>query len=151
MKDRKVERLFMRLLMSKKYDVSVKKKKRKGHRSDSKSADKENEVEIEMKRTFSIGPPDAVLPKKESTVKNATREVFDDFCSETSIHGVKYLNQASCSSRAVWILIYAFALWFCGFLVLERYDRWDKNPVIISFDKKFESIAEVPFAAVTIW
>lgn len=84
-------------------------------------------------------------------VKAVANEVFNDFCHTTSIHGMKYLTGHShWLERTIWIAIYAFALWFCGSLVWERYLRWEKNPVIISFDKRFESISEVPFPAVTI-
>lgn len=84
-------------------------------------------------------------------VKAVANEVFNDFCHTTSIHGMKYLTgQSHWLERTIWIAIYAFALWFCGSLVWERYKRWEKNPVIISFDKRFESISEVPFPAVTI-
>ncbi|XP_063700316.1 pickpocket protein 28-like [Culicoides brevitarsis] len=84
-------------------------------------------------------------------VKAVANEVFNDFCHTTSIHGMKFLTgQSHWLERTIWIAIYAFALWFCGSLVWERYIRWERNPVIISFDKRFESISEVPFPAVTI-
>lgn len=88
---------------------------------------------------------------EKNKVKAVANEVFNDFCHATSIHGMKYLTGHShWLERTIWIAIYAFALWFCGSLVWERYKRWEKNPVIISFDKRFESISEVPFPAVTI-
>lgn len=84
-------------------------------------------------------------------VKAVANEVFNDFCHTTSIHGMKYLTgQSHWLERTIWIAIYAFAIWCTYSLVSERYIRWSKNPVIISFDKRFESISEVPFPAVTI-
>uniref|UniRef100_A0A336M656 CSON011555 protein n=1 Tax=Culicoides sonorensis TaxID=179676 RepID=A0A336M656_CULSO len=88
---------------------------------------------------------------EKNKVKAVANEVFNDFCHATSIHGMKYLTgQSHWFERAIWIAIYAFALYSCGELVYDRYRRWVVNPVILSFDKRFESISEVPFPAITI-
>lgn len=152
--ERKLERLFVRLLTSKKYDVSNKKKKKQQKASSSAKnktgseteKTKSDSVEIELEMTET---PSAVT--KPKSMRKATREIFDEFCSNTTIHGIKYLNRTSWTHKLVWMLVYAFSIWFCGFLVLDRYQKWVKDPVIISFDTKFESISEVPFPAVTIW
>lgn len=135
--DKKIPKLFIKFLNSKKYEVSVKRKKRtkKINENDVNSTD------LSATKQFS----------SQGSVTSAAQQVLNDFCTSTSIHGVKYLNQSSWKSRLVWIAIYLFALWCCGFLVIERYVRWEQNPVIVSFDKRFEAISEVPFPAVTIW
>lgn len=134
---KKIPKLFIKLLNSKKYEVSVKRKKRTKKTSETESQTTEKSLSKPI--------------KTQSSVSGAAQEVLNDFCTSTSIHGVKYLNQSSWKSRLVWIAIYLFALWCCGFLVIERYVRWKQNPVIVSFDRRFEAISEVPFPAVTIW
>lgn len=140
---KKLPKLFIKFLNSKKYEVSVKRKRRT-----------KNSSEIEIETGTELKKIDSKPSKKlnsQGSVTSAAHEVLNDFCMSTSIHGVKYLNQSSWKSRLVWIAIYLFALWCCGFLVIERYVRWKQNPVIVSFDRRFEAISEVPFPAVTIW
>lgn len=150
MKSKKPERVFVRLLMSRRYAVNTKKKRKE--KSKEKSL---NDVEISEEIEMDEKPPSPIKRingrRQTAVVHKATKEVFNEFCEHSSIHGLKYLFESSWTARIAWIVIYALSLWFCGFLVLEQYERWGKNPVILSFDKKFESIAEVPFPAVTIW
>lgn len=43
-----------------------------------------------------------------------------------------------------------FSVSFCSFLIHKVYQKWDENPIIISFATKPSSVWEVPFPAITI-
>lgn len=38
----------------------------------------------------------------------------------------------------------------CAHLIYQTWNKWNYNPVIVSFDDKMTSISEIPFPAITI-
>lgn len=148
--------LFRKVLSNNKYNVSSNNLNGNNIENGNKSIDTTNNRTRTSKTTCTCGRNSDnnfnknVVSNSNSSdlseknkMKAVANEVFGDFCQKTTIHGMKYLTQSSWYEKLLWITVYVFALWFCGTLVWERYKKWEKNPVIISFDKRFESISEV--------
>ncbi|XP_055528659.1 pickpocket protein 28-like [Wyeomyia smithii] len=80
------------------------------------------------------------------------KSLFLEYCSNSSIHGIKYF---ACKRRTVfekiwWIAVFFLSLYGCGRLIQNIYHKWDQTPVIVSFNEKSTPIWQIPFPAVTI-
>lgn len=99
--------------------------------------------------------------------------MVEDFCSKTTVHGVRYftegkrhwverseLNYISVSSniikaffgifRAWWILAFIASVYLCSEFIRIIWKKWEESPVIVRFDNKVMPIKAVPFPAMTI-
>lgn len=78
-------------------------------------------------------------------------DLFNDFCHETTIHGVKYMGDRNrhWAEKLWWLIAFLLSICGCGFLIMNVYNRWDRSPVIVTFAEKPTKIHQVPFPAVT--
>ncbi|XP_062558078.1 pickpocket protein 28-like [Armigeres subalbatus] len=84
--------------------------------------------------------------------KTPARTLLQEYCSNSSIHGVRYFHregQSSCES-GWWIVVFLLSVCSCGFLINKIYQKWDETPVIVSFHEKTTPVWKIPFPAVTI-
>ncbi|XP_034490319.1 pickpocket protein 28 [Drosophila innubila] len=76
----------------------------------------------------------------------------DEFCRNTSIHGLKYINSRKLhtADRVFFGLALFSVLCFAGFLMQEAFDKWNTTPVIVGINPEPTYITNEPFPAITI-
>ncbi|XP_073819616.1 pickpocket protein 28-like [Musca autumnalis] len=95
-------------------------------------------------------------PKSRHANKNLScskfsKERFYDYCSNTSIHGIRYLGERRPTmDRFIWIAIICVSFFFCIDSITEIYEKWTETPVIVSFSERSTDIWSIPFPAITI-
>lgn len=90
--------------------------------------------------------------KKRKINKKNVNNYFTEYCNNTSIHGFKYLGEhnRSCFEKLWWFITITVSLFFCIFLIMEAYRKWQRSPVLVSFATKQTPIMQIPFPAITI-
>ncbi|XP_055591069.1 pickpocket protein 28-like [Uranotaenia lowii] len=95
----------------------------------------------------------------EPQTTNSQESLFQEYCSNSSIHGVRYFasrRRKSCCGRscwverALWIAFFALSVGGCGWLILKVYRKWDNSPVIVTFAERQTPVWQIPFPAITI-
>ncbi|KAH8361996.1 hypothetical protein KR200_002218 [Drosophila serrata] len=76
----------------------------------------------------------------------------DEFCRNTTIHGLKYINNSKLrSSDRFFFGIALLTVLSCAiYLIQDAFDKWNTTPVIVGIDPELTSITNEPFPAVTI-
>ncbi|ODN05519.1 Sodium channel protein Nach [Orchesella cincta] len=71
---------------------------------------------------------------------------------ESVLHGVKYLVTPNLhySERIYWIFAVAASFGYAIFLVLDLVDKYNQNPLILSFQSKETQVSQIAFPAITI-
>ncbi|CAL8073003.1 unnamed protein product [Orchesella dallaii] len=77
---------------------------------------------------------------------------FTKIFIDSNLHGVKYLGLPNrhIVERLFWWLSVLACLAYSFYLVAEVVRKYNENPIIISFQPKETSVAQIPFPAVTI-
>ncbi|XP_061399072.1 pickpocket protein 28-like [Musca vetustissima] len=79
------------------------------------------------------------------------KEIYEEFCSNTSIHGFQYFGQRRPKKEiGFWIIVFVITIYFCTTIIVKIYTKWCETPVIVSFSEKSTPIWNIPFPAVTI-
>lgn len=80
------------------------------------------------------------------------REFALEFCSSTTIHGVRYFTErrGHWSERSCWIFAVTLALWFCGTSIKDTWQKWQDHPVNMVISETMAAISTIPFPTVTI-
>ncbi|XP_055622259.1 pickpocket protein 28-like [Toxorhynchites rutilus septentrionalis] len=94
-----------------------------------------------------------ILSEKTSKLVSLLWErISYEFCDATSIHGFKHFvgRDKLYLERVFWIVLPFASLYFCLDFVYSVYEKWERDPIIISLDKQPSSIYTIPFPAVTI-
>ncbi|XP_039442696.1 pickpocket protein 28-like [Culex pipiens pallens] len=75
-----------------------------------------------------------------------------DFCRESSIHGFKYLmgSHRALIEKIWWFAVTCISLYGCGSLIHNVFQKWQMDPVIVSFATKPVPVFRIPFPSVTI-
>lgn len=81
---------------------------------------------------------------------DTAREVFHEFCDASTIHGLKYLKTSSIHEKVVWIIVFLISISFCSVQIHNIWQRWNQDPVIVSFNENLVPIIQIPFPAITI-
>ncbi|CAO1407458.1 unnamed protein product [Diamesa serratosioi] len=78
--------------------------------------------------------------------------MLKDYSKECSIHGVKYLTERhnSWCVKIFWIIALILSFTSCFYLIIKTYNKWQSNPVIVTFEEKSTPVWKIPFPAVTI-
>lgn len=81
-----------------------------------------------------------------------TCQLFSDFCSNSTVHGVKYFGEKNRNwiERFFWVVAFVVSAFGCSIMINKIYDKWQQTPVIVSFADKSTPVWQIPFAAVTI-
>ncbi|XP_073811880.1 pickpocket protein 28-like [Musca autumnalis] len=94
--------------------------------------------------------PKGTTPAKKS-LSQSLKEIYEEFCSNTSIHGFQYFGQRRPRKEiGFWIIIFIISIYFCSSIIAKIYSKWCETPVIVSFSEKSTPIWSIPFPAVTI-
>lgn len=79
------------------------------------------------------------------------KHLFEEFCSSTTIHGMHYIGASkTLLGRIGWMIAFVFSVLCCGMLIQNVYQKWDNNPVIVSFDDAPTPVWKIPFPAITV-
>lgn len=83
--------------------------------------------------------------------KYGCTEVMEDFSNNSTIHGIKYMGdrKGHWAERLWWLIAFLLSIYGCSRLIMHIWQRWDRNPVIVSFAEKSTAIYQIPFPAVT--
>lgn len=75
-----------------------------------------------------------------------------DYCSNTTIHGVRYCTERRrhWTERCWWLIAIGLSVWFCGSSIRNIWIKWRDNPVTMSLTETLLPIPTVPFPTVTI-
>lgn len=89
--------------------------------------------------------------QKEPKLKHVIHHV-ENYCGNSSLHGLQYVGDTKLSygERIFWLVSFLFAVAFATYFILDIYNKYDNNPVIISFNPTTVSLDSIPFPAVTI-
>ncbi|KAH8291565.1 hypothetical protein KR018_000846 [Drosophila ironensis] len=76
----------------------------------------------------------------------------DEFCRNTTIHGLKYINNSKMrtSDRLFFGIALLAVMSLAIYLIQQAFDKWNTTPVIVGIDPELTSITNEPFPAVTI-
>lgn len=93
-------------------------------------------------------PAEITLPRKD----HGCSSVLDDFCANSTIHGIKYMGDRKrhWAERVWWLIAFILSIYGCSRLIYNIWQRWDRSPVIVSFAEKSTPIWQIPFPSVTI-
>ncbi|XP_031635400.1 pickpocket protein 28-like [Contarinia nasturtii] len=96
--------------------------------------------------------PNALPLIKEETRIDMAYEIVDEFCSNSTVHGIRYITERKhhWTERLWWIIAFACSVGWCSYSILTIWQDWQSRPVIVSFNDKTTSIQEIPFPAVTV-
>ncbi|XP_065354330.1 pickpocket protein 28 [Calliphora vicina] len=89
-------------------------------------------------------------PKKKS-LWQGIKQIYFEYCANTSIHGVQYLGEARpWKEKFFWLSVFIVSIYCCSNLIENIYNKWNETPVIVSFSEKSTPVWSIPFPAVTI-
>ncbi|XP_018335267.1 pickpocket protein 28 [Agrilus planipennis] len=98
-------------------------------------------------------PVDPIKPRKKypSFFRNVIQYIYE-YSENSTVHGVKYIGEKkrTATERFFWLVILGLSLYFCTYMIIKTYEKWDKSPVIVSFARSPTPIWEIPFPSVTI-
>ncbi|XP_063916762.1 pickpocket protein 28-like [Zophobas morio] len=79
-------------------------------------------------------------------------DYFTEFSSNTGIHGFKYMGEQerSFTEKFYWLILFCISLYFCIYLIIQTWLKWDQSPVLVSFAQSPTPVWQVPFPAITI-
>ncbi|XP_068142436.1 pickpocket protein 28 [Drosophila tropicalis] len=82
----------------------------------------------------------------------AAKAIVHEYCDYTTIHGIRYLGEKKrpILERLFWICVLIVSIVTCCKLTLNIWDKWNNNPVIVSFAEKSTPVWQIPFPAVTV-
>jgi len=84
-------------------------------------------------------------------LKKAIKEIYHEYCTNTSIHGVQYLGEnRPIKEKCFWMVVFIISIYCCTILIRSVYLKWNETPVIVSFSEKSTPVWSIPFPAVTI-
>ncbi|KAL5289998.1 hypothetical protein ACFFRR_009784 [Megaselia abdita] len=104
-------------------------------------ANSEAEIEYDSRKQIKYG-----------NAYQAAWGIFSEYCDNTTIHGIKYLGEQKrpILERLFWILVFILSIYACASLTINIWDKWNNNPVIVSFAEKSTPVWQIPFPAVTV-
>ncbi|XP_005178342.2 pickpocket protein 28 [Musca domestica] len=90
-------------------------------------------------------------PKKPFSLWQGIKQIYFEYCANTSIHGVQYLGERRpWKEKLFWISVFFVSICCCTNLIQNIYEKWTETPVIVSFSEKSTPVWSIPFPAVTI-
>lgn len=78
--------------------------------------------------------------------------MFKEYSERTSIHGLQYLGekQRSRVEKCFWIIVLTLSFSWCFFLISQIWQKWDTNPISVTFDDTMREVTDLWFPAITI-
>ncbi|KAL1122769.1 hypothetical protein AAG570_003096 [Ranatra chinensis] len=90
--------------------------------------------------------------RNKPITKASVKEHVHDYCSKTSIHGIKYVGERDRprAERLWWTVMLVLAASGSGYNIHKIWRKWTTSPVIVTFAERSTPVWQVPFPAVTI-
>uniref|UniRef100_A0AAG5DUL5 Uncharacterized protein n=1 Tax=Anopheles atroparvus TaxID=41427 RepID=A0AAG5DUL5_ANOAO len=78
--------------------------------------------------------------------------LFEEYCSESSVHGVRFFvgKERSVLVKITWMVVFGLSLVGCGIMIQQAYNKWDRTPVIVTLSEVPTPVWDLTFPAVTI-
>ncbi|XP_060654838.1 pickpocket protein 28 [Drosophila nasuta] len=82
----------------------------------------------------------------------AAMAIIHEYCDYSTIHGIRYLGEKKRPwlERLFWVSVFLLSICTCFKLTMNIWDKWNNNPVIVSFAEKSTPVWEIPFPSVTV-
>lgn len=82
----------------------------------------------------------------------AAKAIIHEYCDYSTIHGIRYLGEKKRPwlERLFWVSVFLLSICTCFKLTLNIWDKWNNNPVIVSFAEKSTPVWQIPFPSVTV-
>ncbi|XP_062554192.1 pickpocket protein 28 isoform X3 [Armigeres subalbatus] len=79
-------------------------------------------------------------------------ENFQEYCLNTTLHGLKYIGTTSISvvERCFFFISFVLVSILSIYFITNVYQKWQASPIIIGFSPTSTHIRDIPFPAVTI-
>ncbi|XP_044594174.1 degenerin mec-10-like [Cotesia glomerata] len=98
-----------------------------------------------------------ILPTQKEKIQMCFRKIkfnsfLEQYCSNSTLHGLRYLgdSQVSVIEKLFWICAFICAFLSAAYFILHLYNKWLSSPIIISMNPEPVSFEEFPFPSVTI-
>ncbi|KAG5683748.1 hypothetical protein PVAND_013013 [Polypedilum vanderplanki] len=90
--------------------------------------------------------------KNEKSARTNSCENLQQYCLNSSLHGLRYIGTSSLSAfeRIFFGISFLLVVILATYFISNIYQKWNDSPVIISGNPFTTKIAEIPFPAVTI-
>lgn len=75
-----------------------------------------------------------------------------EYCSISSLHGVRYLSERNrhWTEKWWWIIAIGLAMWFCSILIQTVWVKWREDPIKVIMSEKPLPISTIPFPTIII-
>lgn len=91
-------------------------------------------------RSFRLLPPGVEL-----------KQIFEEYSSTSTIHGIKYLHESKTRLEQVWWIVALIgSIIACEIFIGNIYNKWQRSPVIVSFENKQMPVVNLPLPAITV-
>ncbi|XP_055911783.1 pickpocket protein 28 [Eupeodes corollae] len=89
---------------------------------------------------------------KYGTKYQAAWGIFTEYCDNSTIHGIRYMGEMKrpILERLFWTIVFCSSIFICATLTMNVWDKWNNNPVIVSFAEKSTPVWQIPFPSVTV-
>uniref|UniRef100_A0A182HXE9 Uncharacterized protein n=1 Tax=Anopheles arabiensis TaxID=7173 RepID=A0A182HXE9_ANOAR len=84
--------------------------------------------------------------------RSVREEVFREYCTNSSIHGVRYFDrdERTTCERFWWLVVFLLSMLGCGVMIYKTYMKWNQTPIIVTFSEKTTPVRDIYFPAITI-
>ncbi|XP_012136271.1 pickpocket protein 28 isoform X2 [Megachile rotundata] len=95
-----------------------------------------------------LSKSDGQLCLKNLDIKTALKQ----YCSNTSLHGLRYVGDSSLTigERVFWIISFTLAVLTAAYYIWSLYRKWVSTPIIISLSPESVALDEFPFPSITL-
>ncbi|XP_052565712.1 pickpocket protein 28 isoform X2 [Culex pipiens pallens] len=104
------------------------------------------------RKAFVNVPGRMIGPEKEKSKGVSLMENFQEYCLNTTIHGLRYIGTISLSlfERLYFSVSFVLVSMLSIYFITSVYQKWQSNPIIIGLNPIATHIRDIPFPAVTI-
>ncbi|XP_049547443.1 pickpocket protein 28-like [Anopheles darlingi] len=102
--------------------------------------------------SVNIFEQEAINDGNKTNIKGGFKNLFLEYCSNSTIHGVKYFGWKRCTlfEKIWWIATFILSLYGSSRMIQDIYEKWDEMGEVVSYIGKPTSVWEIPFPAITI-
>ncbi|XP_058125994.1 pickpocket protein 28-like [Anopheles ziemanni] len=109
-------------------------------------------IRLYSDRAAKFAPKPKEAPIRASEPVGGKPNIFEDYCVNSSIHGFKYFvgSSRTIAEKIWWLVVCIVSIYGCARLINTVYDKWRRNPVVVTFAEQPTPIHDIPFPAVTL-
>ncbi|XP_021709992.1 sodium channel protein Nach [Aedes aegypti] len=89
---------------------------------------------------------------RRSNAKPHSRTIFGEYCSTSSVHGVRYFSdpERTICEKFWWIVMFVVSVSGCVVLIWSTWQKWILAPIVMNFENQPIPVTEIPFPSFTI-